>query len=193
VAAALEACAQHLTKRGGHPGAGGFSLLPQAWDAFVRAFGELPRPFPAGSAARPDQPGRLAVDLVLTSRYLDWNLADELERLAPYGPGHTEPLLAVTGLRVLDARRVGAESQHLVLRLRKGLETFDAVAFGVAPGRPLPAEGALLDLVGTLQRDSYQGETRLRLRVLDYADASSSPLLARRRPALAPVSMAAAG
>ena len=189
VGAALEACAAHLAKRGGHAAAGGFSLPSGAWDAFREAFAALPRPFPAGSAV-PQGAGRVAIDLVLPAAHLGWALADELARLAPYGPGHVEPLLAVTGLRVVEARRVGATGDHLLLRLRRGAEIFDAIAFGTPADRPLPEPGIALDLVGTLERDLYQGIPRLRLRTLDYADADASPLAARR---LAAVPVPAAG
>jgi len=182
VAAALEACHVHLTKRGGHAAAGGFSLLPESWDAFVAAFGSLPRPFPTDAAGERQRPGRQVVDLVLTARHLDWEIADQLERLAPYGPGHVEPVIAVTGFQVGDARRVGARESHVALRMLRGLETFDAIAFGWDAERALPEAGMALDLVGTLERDTFGGMPRLRLRVLDMADASASPLLARRLP-----------
>ena len=180
VASALEACRVHLTKRGGHAAAGGFSLLPASWEAFARAFSELPRPFPTGGVAETQRPGRQVIDLVLTSRHLDWELADQLDRLAPYGPGHVEPVLAVTGMVLRDVRRVGARETHVAFRLRRGLETFDAIAFGVDPARALPAEGDHVDVVGTLERDVFGGMPRLRLRVLDFAESSASPLLARR-------------
>jgi single-stranded-DNA-specific exonuclease len=127
------------------------------------------------------------VDLVIPARYLDWELAEQLEQLAPYGPGHVEPVLAVTGLRVGDVRRVGAKEAHAAFRLRRGLETFDAIAFGLDLERPLPEPGTDLDLVGTLERDTFGGMPRLRFRVIDYAESSVSPLVARRlpRPALA--------
>ena len=182
VASALEACAALLTKRGGHAAAGGFSLLPESWADFSAAFGALPRPFPAERAAEAERPGRVVVDLVLPARLLDWALADQLERLAPYGPGHVEPVLAVTGMLVTEARRVGAAEQHLALRMRRGLETFDAIAFGLEPERPLPKPADAVDLVGTLERDDFNGMPRLRLRVLDFAHQSASPLIARRLP-----------
>ena len=190
VAAALEACHDHLTKRGGHAGAGGFSLRPEAWEAFSAAFTALPRPYPIDAAPDRVRPGRQVVDLVLPSRYLDWALAEELERLAPYGPGHVEPVLAVTGMTVREARRVGPNEAHLAFRMRRGLETFDAIAFGIDAGRTLPEPEDELDLVGTLERDAFGGMPRLRLRVLDYATSSASPLLARRLP---PVELARAG
>ena len=185
VTAALDAVAEHLTKRGGHAAAGGFSIEPAAWPAFVAAFSSLSRPFGAGlGSADAQRPGRQVVDLVLPARFLDWGLADELLRLAPYGPGHLEPVLAVTGLRVAGARRIGAREAHVSFRMLRGLETVDAIAFGVDAERELPEEGTELDLVGTLERDDFGGMPRLRLRVIDYADAAASPLVARRHPAV---------
>jgi single-stranded-DNA-specific exonuclease len=187
VARALDACATLLTKRGGHAGAGGFSLRPDAWEAFVATFSALPRPYPPGTPASRLQAGRVNVDLVLPSVHLGWSLADELDRLAPWGPGHLEPVLAITGLRVGDARRVGSDHGHLALRLLRGVETVDAIAFATPSERPLPAEGTPIDVVGTLERDTFQGQPRLRLRVLDYASSDASPLAARRRTARAAV------
>ena len=57
-----------------------------------------------------------------------------------------------------------------------------ATAMGVEPDRELPEEGSELDLVGTLERDTFGGMDRLRLRVIDYAETAVSPLLARRLP-----------
>ena len=182
VGAALEACAPLLTKRGGHAAAGGFSLLPSSWAAFETAFGALLRPLGAGPDAEVQRPGRQVVDLVLPARYVGWDLADELGRLAPYGPGHLEPVLAVTGLRVGSVRRVGLREAHLSFRMLRGVETIDAIAFGMDAERRLPQEGSPVDLVGTLERDTFGGMARLRLRVVDYADAAASPLLARRLP-----------
>jgi len=190
VAAALDACSAHLTKRGGHAAAGGFSLLPEAWPDFVAAFGALSRPYPLNAAAEAQKPGRQVVDLVLPARLVEWTLAEQLERLAPYGPGHVEPVLAVTGMVVADVRRVGPKAQHVAFRLRRGLETFDAIAFGLDADRPLPAPGDGVDLVGTLERDVFGGMPRLRLRLIDFALTDTSPLLARRAP---PAELARAG
>ena len=187
VALALEACASLLLKRGGHPAAGGFSLRTADWDAFAAAFGALPRPFPVAPGRAPQHATALSVDIVLPAMHLGWPLAEEIGRLAPFGPGHVEPLLAVTGLRVAEARRVGAAGDHLALRMRRGNEVFDAIAFGTPADRPAPDQGTLVDLVGTLERDLFQGLPRLRIRVVDYAEAAASPLAARRRAGAAEV------
>ena len=152
------------------------------WIAFQAAFGTLPRRYPPGLASRAERAGQLAIDLVLPASRVDWALAAQLERLRPYGPGNVEPVLAITGMHVAEARRVGATEAHMSFRMRRGLETFDAVAFATPAERPLPAAGDALDLVGTLERDTFQGIERLRLRVTDYAHSEASPLLARRLP-----------
>lgn len=193
-AGALEACAAFLTKRGGHAGAGGFSLDPASWESFAAAFRALSRPWPPGAVIALERPGRVQVDLVLPAAYVGWGLSDELDRLAPFGAGHVEPVLAITGLVVGEARRVGSGGDHLSLKMRRGAETLDAIAFGMPPERPLPEPGAALDLVGTLERDRFGGLPRLRIRVLDYADAATSPLAARRsagRLAAVPVDLPA--
>jgi single-stranded-DNA-specific exonuclease len=187
VAAALDACAGSLTKRGGHAGAGGFSLLADAWDGFRARWNALTRPYPPGAAASPARGRGIVVDLVLPSRHLTWDLAAQIDRLAPFGPGNSQPVLAVTGMHVREARRVGPSEAHIAFRMRRGLETFGAVAFGAPAERPLPEPGSAIDLVGTLERDEFQGIERLRLRVLDYAESSASPLMARRRPKTTPI------
>jgi single-stranded-DNA-specific exonuclease len=193
VVAALECCAEHLTKRGGHAGAGGFSLLPDAWEAFVAAFTAIGRPYPADPAVAPERGGRMAVDLVLPARRIGWALAGEIDRLAPFGPGHVEPTLAVHGLRLGAARRVGADGDHVAFRLLRDSETIDGIAFRVPADRELPEPGSDVDVVGTLERDTFQGEPRLRLRIEDYATADASPIAARRRPPAAASAAAVAG
>jgi hypothetical protein len=91
-------------------------------------------------------------------------------------------MLAVTGLTVGDARRVGTGANHLSLRLRRGAETIDAIAFGLEEGREMPEPGVALDVVATLESRTFDGEPRLQLRVVDYATADASPLAGRRRP-----------
>lgn len=185
VARALEASGEHLTKRGGHAAAGGFSAAPDSWEAFIAIFEDLPRPFPAGAVTTLARPNELAVDLVLPGRYVGWQLLAEIDRLVPFGPGNPEPMLAVTGLKVGDARRVGPGANHLSMRLRRGPETIDAIAFGVEEGRETPEAGVAIDVVGTLESRTFDGEPRLQLRVVDYATSDASPLVGRRR-AMAP-------
>ena len=138
-------------------------------------------PVPRRPPPRPRVRAAVVVDLVLPARHLDWRLADQLERLAPYGPGHLEPVLAVTGMVLADARRVGPREQHVAFRMRRGIETFDAVAFGIEAERPLPEERATRSTSSGRSSATTSGMPRLRLRVVDFADATGEP--ARRAAA----------
>ena len=73
--------------------------------------------------------------------------------------------------------------------MRRGPETIDAVAFGHPIDASLPEMGESVDLVGTLERDTWQGEARFRIRIVDLAHAAVSPLRDRRRM---PIPVAAA-
>jgi single-stranded-DNA-specific exonuclease len=189
VTVGLHACTAHLVRHGGHAAAGGFSVAPDAWDSFVAAFAALPRPLPEDRATTLAQPDEIGVDLVLPARYVTWALLEEIAGLAPFGAGHPDPVLAVTGLTVGDARRVGADSAHLSLRLRKGLETVDGIAFGLAEDRPTPEPGSAIDVLATLESRTFDGEHRLQLRLVDYASADVSPLVGRRRAVPEPRSL----
>ncbi len=186
VAAALEACAALLTKRGGHAAAGGFSLLPESWAEFSAAFAALPRPFPADAAAEAERPGPSVVDLVLPARLprLDARRRARPPRAVRAGPRRAGPGGHRHGAH-RGAPRRRRRSSTSPSGCAEGLETFDAIAFGLEPERPLPEPGDEVDLVGTLERDDFGGMPRLRLRVVDFAHRSSSPLVARRLPPVA--------
>jgi hypothetical protein len=47
--------------------------------------------------------------------------------------------------------------------------------------RETPEPGTAIDVVGTLESRTFDGEPRLQLRVVDYATTDASPLLGRRR------------
>ena len=79
---------------------------------------------------------------------------------------------------------------------QRGYELVAFVSEREDAGSPSAAFAQLLALlVGTLERDTFQGEPRLRLRVVDFAASSLSPLADRRKAAqtitLQPVPMAA--
>jgi hypothetical protein len=68
---------------------------------------------------------------------------------------------------VVRVRELGAQGQHLGLKLKNGGATWDAVAFRQAWPADLPRD-ALLDLVYTLGENSYWGQGAVQLQVLDF-------------------------
>ena len=94
--AGLGACAEHLTRFGGHRVAAGVELHADAVEPFRRALAAH-----AGAALSPSDLLRSEhVDAVVPGGALTLELAEELERLRPFGSGNPQPSLLVPGARV---------------------------------------------------------------------------------------------
>ncbi len=159
---AVEACADLLGRHGGHAAAVGLALplenLPLLRERFAAvAAAEL--------GARELGP-RCSIDALVEPGALGARLAEDLERLAPFGAGNPEPVLAAMKLhgsaRVLQAKIEGAES-HLKLRLSTAAGPFEAIGFGLGKSASL-CDGPI-DAAFHLEFDEWRGERRLQLRL----------------------------
>jgi single-stranded-DNA-specific exonuclease len=153
---ALAACAQNLTRFGGHAAAAGMSLSIGALEPFRRAFvQEAERRLGFADQAP------LVVDALVELGDLDVRAAEELERLAPFGAANAQPLFALSGVTTESTRLVG--EGHLQITLRHRNATSDAIAFGMAAHDP--GQGACIDVVANAELDTFRGNRRARLKV----------------------------
>ncbi len=164
LAAALRACEDLLERHGGHRGAAGFEIAAERWDAFRERFLAL-----AADAAPADPRVTLRVDLALAADGVDYPLLRDLGRLAPYGPGHPDPLLAVAGLTVTRVRP--ANGGHTQLTLKRTRDVLDGIAFGRADLAETVRPGDVLDVVARLSSRRFGGFESLQLEVRDVATA----------------------
>jgi len=125
---ALAACAEHLTRWGGHRAAAGLSLAPENLDAFARAFAVH------ADAALDDADlvPRLAVDAVVDGRNLTLELCEELARLAPFGLGNPGVTLLAAGCELSELAAVG-DGKHLRLAVTANGARSGGIAFGWGP------------------------------------------------------------
>jgi single-stranded-DNA-specific exonuclease len=124
---ALGACADHLERYGGHRAAAGLSIDPEDVGRFAEAF--------AAHADAVLDDGDLhpvtAVDAVVSAGDLTLGLAEELERLAPFGFGNPDVTLLVPACEAVEPATVG-EGKHLRFRVRQhGRDAGSAIAFGL--------------------------------------------------------------
>jgi len=165
-----------LEKGGGHFMAAGLTVTRAKLGA-LRAFLEEHLRDAVEVARAADH---LAIDGALTAGAATGDLWNTIERAGPFGSGNPEPVFALPSHRVVFADPVGAA--HVRVRLRAGDgKQIGAIAFR-ALGRPLgdvllASRGLPLHVAGTLSRDSWQGQERIEMRVLDAAGAE--PLSAR--------------
>lgn len=159
---ALAACAAHLARFGGHRHAAGVTVVRPALEAFRTAF-------EAHAAARltdEDLQPRCRIDGWVEDADLTDAAASDLEKLAPFGAGHPEPVFALRRAAA-RGRTVGAAGVHLKLTL--GARGLDAIGFGMGDRAPL-CQGPV-DAAFSLGFDEWDGKRRLQLRLKDLRQA----------------------
>jgi len=165
---ALDRAAPTLLRYGGHAAAAGFSLRAEDFDRFRELACE------ACAQQAGDRPRQRIFHVDGTIRCADatLQLCDQLEAVEPCGIGNPTPLLAVRDCEVVSVRAFGGEGQHVKVVLRDGGPGLvEAIAFG-KPGLAghLP-RGRRVDACFTLERDSWQGQIRVRARLRDLRPA----------------------
>jgi single-stranded-DNA-specific exonuclease len=153
---ALDACSAHLIRHGGHRAAAGATVAPDQVDALRAAFER----HAASVLAPEDLAGVERVDAVVGGGELGLELAEELERLAPFGQSNPEVSLLVSAARLVDARSMG-ENKHVRFTVESGESRAAAVAFGTPRLPPGAAEG--LDATFRLELNEYRGAIAPRL------------------------------
>jgi single-stranded-DNA-specific exonuclease len=162
--AGLAACAEHLRRFGGHRVAAGLEIDRARLDEFRRAFVE----HAAAHLSPDDLVPTERIDAVVPGDALGTEVAEELERLRPFGQGNPTPSLLVPAARVTDVRAMGEDGQHATFTLVGGGSRARTVAFRTA-ARTLPASGdERQDAAVRLELNEWNGavEPRLQLRAL---------------------------
>jgi single-stranded-DNA-specific exonuclease len=164
---ALHAGGGHLARYGGHRAAAGLEIERARLEDFAEAFVEhAARELGPESLIRPER-----VDALVGCGELGMELAEELQRLAPFGNANPAVSLLLRGATFAD-RRPMAEGRHVRFTVRSGAERARAVAFG--RGTRLAVEdGEPADATFALEVNEWRGVSEPRL-VLRHAQASAS-------------------
>jgi len=160
-----------LATGGGHPMAAGFSLSASRMDEF-HAFLDTRL---AAAAAYP-----AAADLVVEGSAAvagcTLELAESLARLAPFGNGNQEPVLALARCRIVRAERIGRELTTIraFLEGEGGGPRVKAVMFRAKDG-PLPVAllergAAPLHVAGHLRAEEWNGRVSTSFIITDLAE-----------------------
>jgi single-stranded-DNA-specific exonuclease len=123
--AALDRCADHLLRYGGHADAAGMTLRRSAIDGFRSAFAAA-----AAAMSQPAPAGRL-LDATVELSEFEPGLVDFLERFGPFGAGHPAPVFASFGLLRLGEPRLVGE-RHLKLHVRGAGKERSFIGFSMA-------------------------------------------------------------
>lgn len=155
-----------LTRAGGHVQACGFalkdeSLLPAFADALAKHAGkvlEMTQLVPS-----------VDVDAEISLQAVELPLAEDLDRLAPFGEGNRRPVFISRNVRVIAIDLIGAAKNHLRLTVATpGGRRVKALGFKLGE-RVMELEvGAAIDLVYTVAINEWNGRRDAECRLIDF-------------------------
>jgi single-stranded-DNA-specific exonuclease len=150
---ALDACAQHLQRFGGHRAAAGLSIDPSDLEAFAATFA-------AHADAVLDESDLAPVtriDAIVPGSALTLGLATELDLLAPFGLGNPDVTLLVPACEAVQPGVVG-DGKHLRFRIRQsGRDAGSAIAFGLGPQLDRLGRATRHDIACRLKENRWNG------------------------------------
>ena len=153
----LAACAGHLGRYGGHRAAAGLEIERGRVQEFAAAL--------CAHAERVLEPRDMVaverVDAVVGGDELGMTLAEELQRLAPFGRGNPGVSLLVADARFRDGKPMG-DGKHVRFTVESRGVRARAVAFGTGGRLPVD-DGAPAQATFTLEINEWNGVTEPRL------------------------------
>ncbi len=164
---ALAACSSLLERFGGHRAAAGLSIRRDQLDAFSDAFGAHADQVLAAE----DMRQTTTIDAIVPASALTLDLAQELDRLAPFGLGNPDVTLLVASCEAVEPSTVG-EGKHLRFRVRQhGRDGGSAIAFGMGPQVERLRGATRYDLAFRLKENRWNGTVAPQLVVRRVFDA----------------------
>lgn len=167
ISAAIAGCKDLLDGFGGHPMAAGLSLRSEVIPEFrmcinrqVDIQGVIPS-------------AKLPIDMEVTLQALTGEFVDEIERLAPFGPGNPPVILVCRDLKITKYAGVGHENEHLIITIKDRSGKEQEVIWWQAGDRLEELPESWFDMAFTVRSSTYRGRKEIQLQWIDYKDRAS--------------------
>lgn len=158
----LNACKEHLTKYGGHPGAGGFSLEKESIPEFTSAIAKY------ASDNFPEMPILTArADKLMLPQDMTIENIGGLSVLEPVGAGNPSPVFAICHA-VLKELVPLSGGVHTKLKLIYGTMAIEALLFRTSPDNVHLKVEEMCDLLVSASINIFCGRKSISLIVQDY-------------------------
>jgi len=160
---ALGECADLLLRFGGHRAAAGVTIDASKVERFARRFDEVAKTRLSSEDLFPEL--RVDAELELDDAALE--IEPMLRHFEPFGVGNPSPIFAVRNVSISgNPRVIGRDGLKLTLVGRTGT-SIEAIGWGMAALAPALRSAAGVDAAFRLERDEYQGVSRLQARLAD--------------------------
>ncbi len=144
---------------GGHPMAAGFTVKTSQLKALRQKLEKAAQKQLPANLLKPV----LRADLEISLADINWDLHEQIEKFAPFGLANPRPTFITRQVKVLQVRAVGREQKHLKLKL----VGFEAIAFSLGHFAGEIKSDDLIDICYTLEKNEWNGNTNLELKVKD--------------------------
>jgi single-stranded-DNA-specific exonuclease len=181
ITAAIAAHRELLARFGGHPMAAGLSIEPERIPEFRVALSRTVLEMCGEPGAR----AALQIDGYLSLGDLGLDLVEELERLAPFGPGNPPLTLVSSRLKLQSHTPVGRNGEHLQLIVEDEAGVTQRAIWWQGAGGSLP-EGRF-DLAYVVRASDYRGQRDVQVEWVDARPAEEPAAAVRAAPAIADV------
>ena len=161
--AGIGECRDLLIRFGGHRAAAGVTIARDQVPAFAERFNAVAR----RSLSADDLVPEIRADLELPFDAATEDLEALLRHLEPFGAGNPAPVLVSRGVTLAGPpRTVGKDGLRLLLK--SGGHSLTAIGWGMGPRRGELDVGRPVDVAFRLDRDEWNGESRLQARLADF-------------------------
>jgi single-stranded-DNA-specific exonuclease len=116
---------------------------------------------------------RLEIDCPVTAEEMDLDILDQINVLAPFGASNPEPRFLSRSLTLGGVRTVG--TNHLRTTFALNGSSITGIGFHMADRAQGLSQGQALDVVYSLQENTWGGFSRLEFVLQDLRAAGSDP------------------
>ncbi len=162
---ALDTCSHLLERHGGHALAAGFTVKNENLPELKSRLQQIAAEELSGQDLRPI----LYADQEIPLSELHPSFLEYLDRLEPTGQDNAEAVFVSRNLRIVRARALGSDQQHLRMTLTDGRITYDAIAF--RQGHRIEQMPEQVDVMYIFERNEYNGKVSLQLNVRDFKES----------------------
>lgn len=164
---ALSHCQTYLDKFGGHSMAVGVSVKKENFEKFKKEFEEY-----AHNSSIHDIIPIIPIDKEVTLKDIQIEQVKELSQLEPFGEANKTPIFLYRNLKI-QAIRALSEGKHLKLTLKDEHFFLDGIGFNLGDLTQQYCIGDKVDVVGTLEINSFGGRQNIQINIKDMMKSAS--------------------
>ena len=157
----LTKCSELLDKFGGHAMAVGLTLNKENFENFKDKFEKI-----AEEANIKEMVPTIYIDEEVKLKDISMDLVKSLSVLEPFGEANKVPLFLIKNLKI-DSIRALSEGRHLKLSLRDESVVINAIGFDIGNLAEEYKIGDKIDVVGTLEINSFNGFSSIQINIKD--------------------------